>query len=211
MSTPLFDPMQIHFLRPRPALQELSALLEIRSLGVLGIDPQRTPGADGWRGDLGAAFLDTLVESGWLERLECGVYRHEYRLNAAGQQRLRYLLVDYFQELLRLSGMARQLLRLKLVELYAQGARRVAFYPASETAEVAHSALEGTGLSLGMVVDDDDSKWGSKFHDMEIEPPSALSPERVDTVLITTCAFEKAVLARLEPAKAKGLRVAVFL
>ncbi|MBI4056163.1 MAG: hypothetical protein HY399_01280 [Elusimicrobia bacterium] len=208
MKSSLFDSRQIQFLRPRPLLQELMTLLEIQGVESF---PVREEGETSLSaGFLSKAFLDRLVEEGSLQREDRGAYDSEFRITAKGRERVRYLMVDFFQELLHLHGYSKQLFRRRFLELYSQGARRVAFYPASETAEVAFSALEGSGLTLVAVADDDENKWGSLFHGLEICPLPEIQPDQLDTLLVTTCTYQNQILPKLKPLEAAGIRVALF-
>lgn len=118
-------------------------------------------------------------------------------LTEAGERQMRILLVDYLRELTGLYNEVRVDFQHRLTKFYMSGVRRVAFYPVSDTAEVVHSALQGSGLTLVAVVDDDPSLWGATFHGLIVQQPTTLSKIDVDGVICTTAAFESQIRAKI--------------
>jgi hypothetical protein len=181
------------FLRPRERLYELLALHEADTPS--GVAWDRRVGTVLDRRTL-AGYMEALVERGLLESVpdaggDC------LRLTEAGRRRLRYLLVDYVRELHQLFESAHDLLRRSLAELALRGARRVAFYPASETAEVAAALLQPLGMELIAVVDDAPDRWGTSFLGVRVQPPAVLCDVRPDAIVIATAVFQDAIVERV--------------
>jgi hypothetical protein len=196
------------FVRPRERLYELLTLQEADSRDGLRLDggseillDQRT--LAGYVADLRARGLLERVS----EELNDGV---RLRLSEAGRDRLHYLTVDVVRELAALHEGARDLLRRKLVPLALDGARRVAFYPFGETAEVAHSVLPGVDLELVAIVDDAPDKWNLRFHGLRVQPPSVLLEVKPDAVIVTTAVFRDRILGRLREMQLPGVRLQTF-
>lgn len=118
-------------------------------------------------------------------------------LTEEGENQLRVLLVDYIRELAVLYNEVIVVFQHKLAEYYMAGVRRVAFYPASDTAEVVFAALQGSGLTLVAVVDDDPSLWGASFHGLTIQSPEMLLKADVEGVICTTAVFERQIQGRM--------------
>lgn len=191
------------FLRPRERLYELLALQEADCRGGLvldgtaeGVFDRRT--INGYLADLEGRGLLVREDEARGER---------FRLTEAGRRRLHYLLVDYVGELARLHESAREILRRSLAPLSLAGVRRVAFYPHSETAEVAFSVLESLALELVAVVDDSPEKWEMPFHHVRVRPPADLVEIRPDAIVITSSLFEERIVAKITSMRLDGVRI----
>ena len=152
-------------------------------------------------------FLDLFIEQGLV------VYDLEkeiYCLAEKGTARLKWLMVDYYHELAHLYNQALDLFRQRLHRLYDEGSRKIALYAAGESADVAYHACKGTGLQIMIVTDDDPAKQGELFQEFEIRSPDELALHDVDTVLITTCAYEDQIYRRIAILEQAGVRVERF-
>lgn len=195
-----FDFRRTGFLRPRDRLYELLALQHFAE----GDDAAGDATTDG--------TFDRRTLKGYAEALRAGGFIAEdaagrLAVTEAGKSRARYLLVDYMRELKRLREGARDILRRSLAPLALAGVKRVAFYPMSETAEVAVEVLNSLGLELVAVIDDAPEKQGSRFRDLRIEPLDALRSSGAEAVIVTTAVFREKVTARLNALQITGLRV----
>lgn len=192
----MFEIHRAQFLKASELLQELIVLQQIQSGNSLA----RSPVANN---ELTAAtvrgHLARLENAGLLESRQEGL-ETVLELNVAGAQQLRVLMVDYMRELMLLHGEMIGAFRKKLAEFYMRGIRRVAFYPVGDTAEVVYLALQASGLSLELVVDDDPLLWGSKFHELPVKASSALAEVQIDGIILTTSVFEDAIRRRMEAA-----------
>lgn len=205
----LFDEKTTSFLRPSRLLYELLVLTELDKIGTLRWE--ETGSQEGLQSLIAAGFLEQLAEQGWVEDIGTWPHSRLYQLTEAGRRRIRFLLVDYFHELLKRYDIARSIFRRRLSQLYAEGSRRIAFYAASESAEVAYSALENTGLELVAIIDDNPDKWGTMFCAHKVQAPDRVFNQGVDTVLITTVAFQDQIYERIKDWEDRGLRVRKFI
>jgi hypothetical protein len=190
----LFQLRRAEFLRPRWRLNELLAL---ESVEVAGGRFDSLPLDDAFDRRTFSGYLSDLREQGLLERAD-EEDTGSLRLTDSGRKRLNYLLVDFMREMIQLHGAAEDILRRRLISLPLEGVHRVAFYPFSETAEVAFSVLESLDLELVGVVDDSPSKWGLQFHHLTVRPPSSLKALQPDAIVITTSIFRDEIFAKLE-------------
>ena len=189
----LFEKNHVNFLKPTPQLYELLVLSEIVKREYV---PTESRSMLDLENTMLEAYLSDLAEKGYVELIENN-YGKKHCITDAGRQRRRYLLVDYVNELISLHNKAKGIFKERLTEVYLKGIRNVAFYPAGETAELAYSVLNESGLRLTIVVDDDAGKWGMDFHELKIEDPSKIAGVQVDAVIITTCTFQTQVIERL--------------
>lgn len=200
----MFEIHNTRFLKPSGLVQELLVLQQIKSGGLVG--GQALPTHRIAREELATC----------LERLKAGEMvvggessSPEMALTEEGEKQMRILLVDYIRELTALYNEVIVVFQHKLAEYYMAGVRRVAFYPASDTAEVVYAALQGSGLSLEAVVDDDPSLWGASFHGLTIQAPATLANTAVEGVICTTAVFEKQIRENI--ATLPGLRARVLI
>jgi len=191
------------FLRPRERLYELIALEAAEgggpaslSVAAEGLMDRRTL----------SGYLAELEARGLLDRIGDGAARG-YRLTEAGRRRLHYLLVDYVNELAALHQSAWDILRRSLAPLSLAGARRVAFYPHGETAEVAYGVLQSLDLELVAIVDDSPRKWDLPFHHLRVRPPEDLVRIRPEAVVVTTSLFQEHIVARIRAMELDGVRI----
>jgi hypothetical protein len=152
-------------------------------------------------------YTATLVEAGLLVGEGQG---STFRLTEAGRRRLRSLMVDYVRELRNLTDGANDMLRRSLVALALEGVVRVAFFPFSETADVAAGVLPSLGLELVAVVDDDPARWGMRFHGLRVQSPDVLRDVQLDGIIITTAVFQDPIMRRIRELGLGDVRVHVF-
>lgn len=192
------------FLRPRERLNELMVLFHVSTNRGAPESAQ----VDSFLGRRTlAGFIGALVERGLLDR-RIGAEGEHLALTNAGRRRLRYLLVDYARELHQLVEGSHDLYRSSLAKLALDGVRRVAFYPASETAEVAAPLLGAMDLDLVAVVDDSPSRWGLPFVlGLRVERPEILRDLQLDAIIIATAMFEDAILEAVTRLQLPGVRV----
>jgi hypothetical protein len=199
----LFTAQQARFLLPSALAYELMVLKEIQKNGYVAPDQGTSRGLSE---DMIRGYLARLTEAGWVEGkgAEPGTI---YRLTDAGDQRLRFLFVDYIQELISLYGVAQEVLRKRLAEFYLGGVRKVAFYPIGETAEVVYRSIQDSGLQLVMAIDDDPMRWGTPFHEVNVHPPQNLAAAPVDAVIVTTCVFQAEIVKHIQALDLPKLRI----
>ncbi len=203
MSTSLFDFDKAQFLTASSRAHELLILSEIGRNGFA------VPARTSFRSlsdMMVQAYLLELTEQKQIEKQREG-NDTVLRLTAAGQDRLRYLMVDYVQELLSLYGKARDFFRTRLADYYLQGVRTVALYPTGETAEVIYDAMTDSGLKLVAAIDDDPMRWDTRFHDVTISPPDRLRQLDVNGVIVSTCVFSNEVTERIRGMNLPDVRI----
>lgn len=203
MSTGVFDFDKAQFLTASSLAHELLILSEI------GRNGYAVPAKTSFR-----ALNDMIVQGYLLELTEQKLIEKQregndtvVRLTAAGQDRLRYLMVDYVQELLSLYGKARDFFRTRLADYYLQGVRSVALYPTGETAEVIYDAMGDSGLKLVAAIDDDPMRWDTRFHGVPISGPETIRELDINGVIVSTCVFVNEITERIRGMNLPNVRI----
>jgi len=199
----LFEFSRTGFIRPRERLYELLTLQRVESHGTVDLSID----ADGMmNARMVAGYVRRLAERGYLaESSEHG--SQQYAITSSGRRRLRYLLVDFVNELTAVREQARALFRTSLLPLALDEVRRVAFYPAGDTAEAVFPALTALGFELVAIVDDSPQKWGRLFHGHRVQPPESLKDVRIDAIIVTTVVFQEQAVKRIRELSLPGVRV----
>jgi len=202
----LFEFARNSFIRPRERLYELLTLQRAESHGGLDLETR----LDGMMDSrMIAGYVRRLVDRGYLAESD-GKGAPRFRITRDGKRRLQYLLVDFVNELTTVREHARSLFRASLLPLALDHVRRVALYPASETAEAVFPALDALGLELVAVVDDSPQKWGALFHEHRIQPPAALRDLELDAVLVATVVFQDQIAKKIRKLRLRNVRVHVL-
>jgi DNA-binding MarR family transcriptional regulator len=80
----------------------------------------------------------------------------------------------------------KKLISKKLLEMQADGTRRIAFYGVSDEMEVAYVTLQGVNMDLVGIVDDKGERMGVELFGHRVQKPEAISTIRPDGILITS-------------------------
>lgn len=129
------------------------------------------------------SFLKRLAQKGYFKITTIPRKRVQYILTPAGALAKARLTCEYIQFSYRYYREARQKLQALFRQLERQGVRRIAFYGASDLAEIAYLSLQESGIELAMIVDE--ARSDERFMDRSIDPPGKLDPLAVDRILIT--------------------------
>jgi hypothetical protein len=183
------------FLLPSAASHELRLLSVLRDRGVLALPfaTDDVPLEIDWR----QVGLSNLIDEGLVERVMLGAEREGLRLSPAGEDYLRRLSIDFHLELLSLRSSSDRLFRDRVVALRSRGIRRMALYGASDTARVLLEFLQGSGIEVLAVVDDDPNKQGMQLVNVPIVNREALPGLEIDAVVVTTVAYAPRILTAL--------------
>ena len=194
------------FLRPSTDNRTLSIL------ETLSVDSAVSQSALGERTGLSGAmvnsYLRDLKAEGFIEKRPLNAKSFEYVLTDNGHRERRALLDEYCAEIVRSYTALKTLVQSKLNGLAERGIRRLALWGASETCEVALSAIRDTELTVLALVDSDPAKHGRLLAGHAIFPPEILPAMNCDAVVITSFGRSEDIHAQLRPlAEAHGLEV----
>jgi len=194
------------FLKPSQDKQTLS-LLE-----TLSEDSTLSQSALGERTGLSVAsvnkYLRDMQLQGLVEKRPVNAKSFEYVLTRPGHDLRRELLDEYCAEVVRGYTALKALVQSKLERLEEAGRQSLILWGASETCEVALSAIRGTGLTVLALVDSNPAKHGTLLAGHVILPPAVLRDLKCDAVVITSFGKGGDIHAQLKPlAQANGLEV----
>lgn len=130
-----------------------------------------------------------------------------YFLTPKGKRRKRLLLNEYITGVSDLYSTCKKEFEQRLQGFFRQGLRRVVFFGAAETCEVAYHAARLAGMEILGIVDNDPRKQRQKLGDIEIRPPDCIEALGPDGVIITALAHRDEIYGQLASLRQKGLSV----
>jgi DNA-binding MarR family transcriptional regulator len=133
-----------------------------------------------------------------------------YFLTPKGKKRRRTLLNEYITGVSDLYSTCKKEFEQRLSALYQKGLRRVVFFGAAETCEIALQAAQHTGLEIVSIVDNDFNKHHKKMGEVEILPPECIEELRPDAVIITALGHPDEIYRQLYSLKEKGIPIKQF-
>jgi DNA-binding MarR family transcriptional regulator len=174
-------------------------LRTLRLLEALGQEPAQSQRDLAQRLDISLgltnSFIKRLVHKGYFKITTIPRNRVKYILTPAGALEKARLTCEYIQFSYRYYKEARQKLRELFGRLERQGVKRLAFYGATDLAEIAFLSLQETSIELVAVVDDGSCQ--QKFMGQPIGHPAKLAHVPADRVLITAVDNHARIVERL--------------
>jgi DNA-binding MarR family transcriptional regulator len=130
-----------------------------------------------------------------------------YFLTPKGRRRRRNLLNEYITGVSDLYSTCKKEFEQRLQKFIGQGIRRVVFFGAAETCEIAYHAAPPAGMEIVGIVDNDPEKHHRKMGDVEVRPPDSIEELSPDGVVITALAHTDEIYEQLSPLRVKGIPV----
>jgi len=156
-------------------------------------------------------YLKQLQENGLVEFLPVNGKSYRYTLTDEGLQSRREMFSDYSSETVRLYTTIKDFVLDQLRSLREEGKRRLALFGASETCEVALSALRDTDFKIMALLDNDPRKQGQLFNGHVVSSPSVLDHVNCDAVVITSFGKQAEIYEQLKPyAEKRGFQIVRF-
>ena len=141
------------------------------------------------------AFLKRLAQKGYFKITTIPKNRARYILTPQGAVEKARLTYEYVRYSLNYYRSAKDNLQLLFNDLESQGIQDIAFYGASDLAEIAYITLQGTSLRLKGIMTDQPQK--KKFMGMKTISIKNISTIPYDKILITAMDDIKACKKRL--------------
>jgi DNA-binding MarR family transcriptional regulator len=195
----------LSFLQPTMLLRELMILLDLQ------YDSAKTQKQLAESAEIVPAMVNTYLKDfckqDFIRKL--GNNRNmNYHLTESGLKRKNVLEKEYMREIILLFKGVKMELETRLRRIYDSGLRRVAFYGAAETGQVAVTVAEEVGFEILGVVDSDPGKQRSRLGGRPIDPPSALAGySGLDGVIITSFGFQDEIYDSIAHLESRGIRV----
>ena len=156
-------------------------------------------------------YLKQLQGEGLVEFLPVNGKSYRYSLTDLGHQSRRRMFSDYSSETVRLYSNIKEYVLDKLDGLKAQGKRKLALFGASETCEVALSALRDTGFQVLALIDNDTKKQGQVFNGHVVSAPHVLDQGDFDAVVITSFGKQGEIFKQILPySEKRGFQIVRF-
>lgn len=144
-------------------------------------------------------YLNEMSGQGLVEFEPISGKSYQYMLTESGQNSRRKMLSDYCCEIVHMYSALKQSILDTISPLAAKGIKDLAFFGASETCEVALSALKDTNLSVLAIVDNDPSKHGQLYHGHIVSSPHVLDSIKCQAIVITSFGHFDEIRAQIMP------------
>jgi DNA-binding MarR family transcriptional regulator len=186
---------RLQFFRPSAALRELALLFGIRQEShttqsrlakLAGIVPAMVNN-----------YIKEFVAAGHVTVRGRTNRNMTYHLTDEGQTRLSELFRLYLNETVGLYIHAKDEIRSRLKEIADEGFRRVIFYGAAATGEIAVSVGHELGLDVAGVVDSDPHKHGTAINGLRVQPPEAIATAAPEVVVISSFGYQAQIRQRI--------------
>jgi hypothetical protein len=195
----------LQFLQPTASYRELILLDEI------GRNPRVTQTELALKAGIGAAMVNNYMKTfvrDVLVSIEGNKTRNmRYRLTITGERKKFELLLSYVKETVKLYKNAKEGLKTRLREFFAEGIRTIILYGAADTAELAFSAAEEIGIDVRAIVDGDKKKQGKEFLGKIIQCPEAIVDIAPDAVVISSFGFQDQIYEAIKELEQNGIKV----
>jgi predicted transcriptional regulator len=194
------------YLKPSKEARILSILQSVAQ------EPQTSQQLLGRRSGLSSAmvnhYLNVLQQEGLIEFQPINGKSFKYLLTEKGERRRRQMFNEYSSEIVRTYTALKHTILNRLSPLLERGLTRLAFFGASETCEVALSAISGTNLCVVGILDNDPRKHGQSFRGHLVSPPSALDSLDCHVIVVTSFGHREEIIQQLSPiAASRGVEV----
>lgn len=146
-------------------------------------------------------YINALEEKGLIVRKYHSSKTVQYFVTPEGLKRKNYLLITYTKELLDLYKLAKASVKNYIFEVKDKHYQKILLYGAGEVAETILSVLRDTeehALHVLAVIDDDPNKIGKTMMGYPIISPNAINDYHPDVIVVTSYAYEDAILENLE-------------
>lgn len=147
------------------------------------------------------ACIKRMVRRGWIKLRKVPPRRFGYYLTPKGfaeKGKLTLTFLSYnIHHYVRLKAMIEE----KFLEMASQGVNRVIFYGVSDEMEVAYVILQGTGMELVAIVDDNDGGRGKTILGEKVKDPGEIDNLRGDAILVTSILERERILKNLKKRK----------
>ena len=120
-----------------------------------------------------------------------------YHLTEAGEARLSELFRRYLNETVGLYIHAKDEIRRQLRSVYDEGFRRVVFYGAAETGEIAVGVGHELGFDVAGIVGSDPRKHGKSINGVCVQAPETIATLRPEVVVISSFGFQSQIRQRI--------------
>jgi DNA-binding MarR family transcriptional regulator len=149
------------------------------------------------------ACLKRMARRGWIRLGKIPPRRIGYFLTPKGFAEKAKLTMTFLSYNIHHYSRLKTMIVEKFLEMASQGVKRVIFCGVSEEMEVAYVILQGTGMELVAIVDDNDGVKGKNILGKKAKDPGEIDSMGADAVLITSILEKERILKNLKKRKNK--------
>jgi DNA-binding MarR family transcriptional regulator len=149
------------------------------------------------------ACLKRMARRGWIRLGKIPPRRIGYFLTPKGFAEKAKLTMTFLSYNIHHYSRLKAMIGEKFLEMVSQGVNRVIFYGVSEEMEVAYVTLQGTGMELVAIVDDNDGVKGKNILGRKAQDPGEIGRLEADAILITSIQDRDRILKSLKKKKNK--------
>jgi DNA-binding MarR family transcriptional regulator len=203
--TPLINPVPARrrFLKPSTDLRQLSLLHALANRAE--ISQSELGRQAGLSGAMVNSYLKDLQNRGLVDFTPVNGKSYSYEVTTSGMEAERELFNHYCAEVVQAYAALKDQVRAKLEPLHENGVTRLVLWGASDTCEVALSALHDGPFNILALLDSDPAKQGRPFHGHVVSPPALLDSLDCQAVVITSFGRQEEIFNHLKPrARDKG-------
>jgi len=158
-------------------------------------------------------YIKQLEREGFLIKNKKTKRNVEYIITKKGIERKNYLLVTYMNELIELYNLTKINIELFIKKLIKRNYKNCVFYGAGETAKVIIKVMRDMSeldLKILFLIDDDIKKQGKRFMGYDVVICEDIGKYDVDTIVITSCVYEKEIRDKLKKFKYPDEKIVSF-
>jgi len=156
------------------------------------------------------ACLKRMARRGWIRLGKIPPRRIGYFLTPKGFAEKARLTMTFLSYNIHHYSRLKSMIGEKFLEMASQGVRRVIFYGVSEEMEVAYVTLQGTGMELVAIVDDNDRVKGKNILGKKAQDSCEIGSLKADAILVTSILEKERILRNLKRRKHKKNMIKLF-
>lgn len=198
----------LKFLRPTKIMRELFVLLSLEETQQLS--QHQLARKIGVSSSMAHNYMRTLMDQGLVTASGQTNRCMRYAVTSRGNDRKAHLMSGYSKEIARLYSIAKQEVEGRLHELFNQGLKTVVLFGAAETGELVLSAAKTTPMRIVGWVDNDVTKHGKRFGELQVSSPAIIEALRPDGVVIASSGQTEEIHYQLRNLAQKGITVATL-
>lgn len=196
---------KLKFLKPTPRLRRILILTSLEENP--SISQRKLAKLVGMSATMTNDYVAVMKREGLVEVDGKTNRSMRYRLTHQGREVRAEMVLESSREITQFYGMVKSDFARRLLSLYNEGMKRVVFYGAAETGELAYNASRNLPMEVIGIADSDGAKHGRKFGELHVLPPGVIESLSPDAVIVTSYGYRDEIYERIRTLEEKGIRV----
>lgn len=152
-------------------------------------------------------YIKKFVEQGFLKKQNVTNRDMQYLITEEGDKRRLFLLISYMSEVIKLYKISKTEVAKRLKGILDDGIKKVLFYGAGETGEVAVHAIKSFDIKLLGVIDDNKDLVGKDFYGYNVMEFEEINKIKPDAIIITSFKYQDEIYNKLNHLTQAGIKV----